>query len=481
MLTFNRLFQSLRNLVRAQTGNVVITVALVTPMLLVAGGAGIDLIGVAKAKSRLQSAADAAALAAIANGSAAFNVARGASLNVGITEGVNQATAAFNANIQNATGFGTPTVTYTVSRTATDTMTAVVTASADYTLAFGTLLGVASLPVTASSTAQTGLNYYSDFFVMVDVSGSMGLPSDAGEQARFALNNPDERTTYYNTAPSPGCAFACHFPYSSGYAGYSLSREGLANWNVYHYDPTRYVTGACPTTGLSYCYQLRIDAVAIAMDNLVTAARGAESFFHQYRVGVYPFINDVDTSFAPLTNNLTGSGVGAIVPLLPLIPGLLDTGANPTLGSGGTHFDTAMNHMLSSNVIPTGGVGTQANPKNVVFLITDGMQDSQVHYPGGGWTGVAPATIPQASCTAVKNRATLAILYLPYSPLNARAASPGSGDDVAANGVVPNILAQLKLCATSPDLVFTANTTADISSELQTMFTQTITKARVTN
>jgi hypothetical protein len=61
---------------------------------------------------------------------------------------------------------------------------------------------------------------YLDFYLLVDVSGSMGLPSTTtGQNQLIALNT---------VAPDPfpsttqGCNFACHFP---GYHGWTRATQ----------------------------------------------------------------------------------------------------------------------------------------------------------------------------------------------------------------------------------------------------------------
>ena len=60
--------------------------------------------------------------------------------------------------------------------------------------------------MTGSSPSNASLPLYLDFYLMLDVSGSMGLPSTNTEQTRLAAINPDNYRLYPN-----GCIFACHF------------------------------------------------------------------------------------------------------------------------------------------------------------------------------------------------------------------------------------------------------------------------------
>jgi hypothetical protein len=70
-------------------------------------------------------------------------------------------------------------------------------------------MGYSTVSVNGSSTASYTMPTYINFYLMLDVSGSMSFPSTAAEQARLMAVNPD------NLQGSPGypqgCQFACHF------------------------------------------------------------------------------------------------------------------------------------------------------------------------------------------------------------------------------------------------------------------------------
>jgi hypothetical protein len=122
-----------------------------------------------------------------------------------------------------------------------------------------------------------------------------------------------------------------------------------------------------------------------------------------------------------------------------------------------------------------------------VFLVTDGSQDNQTQW-GGSWSGSNHATtIDPSKCATLQNRGiTVAVLYIPYQPIQNPTSFAG-GEDYAVNAILPpqmgppnNIPGQLQACA-SPNFYFTANTPADINSALITMFEQAVNSARVTN
>ena len=73
------------------------------------------------------------------------------------------------------------------------------------------LIGYKTLPISGSSTSSFTLNPYIDFYLMLDVSGSMSMPSTTAEQARLQAVNPDNLCNY-----PTGCTFACHFTAQGG-------------------------------------------------------------------------------------------------------------------------------------------------------------------------------------------------------------------------------------------------------------------------
>jgi hypothetical protein len=408
-------------------------------------------------------------------------------------------------------------------------MTATVSFTAKVPTYFMGVMGFSNTSVSGSSTASYTMPTYINFYLMLDVSGSMSFPSTAAEQARLMAVNPD------NMQGSPGytqgCQFACHFsaqgacaqtaadgnpyqgpipakgtstnPGSGGYCqGFIISRLGTTptsfasgtnnstNGNSVNWNNTPVTS--CSTPGTTSCIQLRADAVGYAVTTLLSTASASEQVTNQYKVGLYPFIQNL-YSEVPLTTNLTGS---TITNAAANLASLLDTGANSNLGSGGTHFENALSSMNS--LITSVGTGAgSSNALPYVFIITDGSQDYQTQWAGNwssqNWssTSAVPyqnssAVIPPNSvtstdyCTNIKNRGiTIAILYIPYQPIQ----DPSTifdNEDGYANANIPNIPTALQTCA-STNFFYTANTPADINSALLSMFQQAVNTAHITN
>jgi Flp pilus assembly protein TadG len=511
-------------------GNVAVITALCALPLIAAVGCVIDYTTATLVKTKLQAAADAAALATVSVNSSVVTTAKSMSSGGTVSGGSTFATNFFNANLSGApanVGYTnlSPSSTVTLSGTK---MTANVSFTAKVPTYFMGVMGFSNVSVSGSSTASYTMPTYVNFYLMLDVSGSMSFPSTAAEQARLMAVNPDNLQG--NPGYPQGCQFACHFsaqgacgqtsssnpyqgpippagaatnPGSGGYCqGFIISRLGTTptsfasgsnnktNGNNVNWNGTQVTS--CPTAGTTSCIQLRADAVGYAVTTLLSTASKAEQVTNQYQVGLYPFIQNL-YSYVPLTTNLTGS---TITNAASSLASLLDTGTNSNLGSGGTHFENVLPSMNS--LITSVGTGTgSSNALPYIFIITDGSQDYQTQWQGNwgsqNWssTGAVPyqnssAVIPPNSvtttdyCTTIKKRGiTIAILYIPYQPIQ----DPSTifdDEDGYANNNIPNIPGALQTCA-SPSFFYTANTPADIDSALLAMFQQAVNTAHITN
>jgi Flp pilus assembly protein TadG len=523
---FNKIFSKfvrnaadLRNNTR---GNVAIITALACLPMIAAVGCVIDYTEASMIKTKLQSAADAAALAAISNNSPLIATAKNMTGNGSVSGASTFVQNFFNANLSSApqnVGYTGLTATGTVTKNSTK-LTSTVNFTASVPTTFMGIAGFKTVSISGSSTASYTLSTYIDFYLALDVSGSMGMPSTSSEQTRLMAVNPDNYANY----PS-GCTFACHFkaqgactqssqgqsspastinnpppgqkmsgsyipnPNPGGYCqGYTISRLGTTTATINGKSYTVVNWGAnpgvssCPTPGTSACIQLRLDAVGYAVSQLLTTAAQAEAqtgISNQYRIGLYPFIED-SYAYFPLTTNITATGSGSLSNSASQLATLLDTGQNSSLGSGGTHIDTSLSDI--NNMITSVGTGSSStNPLPYVFLVTDGSQDPQKYW-NGSWSGSNHATtLDTTICTTMKNRGiTVAVLYIPYVTISPVNSSFANDEDDYANWNIPNIPGSLKSCA-SPSFFYTASTPADINNALTQMFQQAVSTAHITN
>jgi Flp pilus assembly protein TadG len=510
-------------------GNVAIICALCAIPLVSAVGCVIDYSMASTVRTKLQAAADAASLATVSVNSPIITTAKNMSGNGSITSGSTYAQNFFDAE---TSAYSSASATATVTKTGT-----VITASVSFSYPVSTyfmgIVGYPSMTVTGSSTASYTLPTYINFYLMLDVSGSMGMPSTTAEQARLQAVDPDNMGEY----PS-GCTLACHFTAQGacgqgnqgpipamgkstnqspgGYCqGFIISRlgttpvsftAGTTNTNNGNYvNWTNTQVSSCSTAGTTSCIQLRLDAVGYAVNALLAQASTTETndnVTSQFQVGLFPFIQNLCTASANssnscsvgLTTNLTGA---TITNFAAELANLLDTGQNSTLGSGGTHFENALSSINSFiTSVGTGASSSSALP--YVFIVTDGSQDYQTQWNGNwssqNWsanstvpyqnsaTVITPNTVTSADyCTTMKKRGiTVAVLYIPYQTIQNANASFASNEDGYANANIPFIPGALQTCA-SPNFFYTATTPADIQNALITMFEQAVSTAHVTN
>ena len=448
---------------RNRRANVAIITALSAIPLVSAVGCAIDYSYASMIKTKLQAAADAATLATVSNNSPVVTTAKAMSGSGTVSGGSTYAQNFFGSDTQ---AFSGVTDNATVSKSGMG-VTAMLTFSYSVPTFFIRVIpGFNNITVSGSSTASFTLPTYINFYLMLDVSGSMSFPSTPAEQARLMAVNPD------NNLGSPGypqgCQFACHFqaqgacgqsspsnpyqgpipavghkyggsyipnPSPGGYCqGFTISRlgttptsfsSGTNATNGGNVNWTNTPVSSCPTAGTTSCIQLQADAVGYAVNALLTQANTTETetgISNQFQIGLFPFIQYLCTSSAGSSNScsvgLTSSITtgSTIANFATTLASLLDTGQNATLGSGGTHFENALPEM--NTFITSVGTGTSSsNALPYVFIITDGSQDYQ-YQSGGGWgsqnysasTNVpfqnSATTLPQNPATGARNDQT---------------------------------------------------------------------------
>jgi Flp pilus assembly protein TadG len=544
MLTTIRKTQALRTRLQVlissflanRRGNVAVITALSALPIVSAIGCAVDYSMATTIKTKLQAAADAATLAAVSANSPLVATAKTMTGNGAVSNGATYTQNFFDSNLSSSpanTGYNSSTRTATVAKSGT-TITATLSFTATVPTFFLGILSHPTISLTGQSTSSYTLPSYIDFYLMLDVSGSMGMPSTSAEMTRLQSVNPDNLNGGY----PGGCTFACHFtaqgactqssqgptpavgkatnPSPGGYCqGFIISRlgttpssitSGTNSTNGNKVNWTNPQVSSCANPGTTSCIQLRLDAVGYAVNALLTTANNTEAqdgITNQFRVGLYPFIqnlcyanvNSSSSCSVGLTTNLTGSTINNFATTLA---SLLDTGQNSTLGSGGTHFENALNTM-NKNVIPNPvGTGTSSAPLPYLFIVTDGSQDYQTQR-SGNWSSQnwsATSTVPYQNsatvippntvtgtdyCTTLKNRGvTIAILYIPYQTIINANASFADNEDGYANNNIPKIAPALQACA-STNFFYTANSPTDIQNALIAMFQQAVSTAHVSN
>jgi Flp pilus assembly protein TadG len=388
---------------RDKKANIAVIFGIAIIPILTALGCAVDYSLATRLKAKLQAAADAASVAAIAKNSLGYIQA--SSMTSDGTVSADDALNVFNGIMSKTTGYTNVTApTATITKTGIK-LTSNVQFSAAMPTTFLSAVGFKTISVSGSSTSTALLPPYLDFYLMLDVSGSMGLPSTDAEQTRLAAVNPDDFSVYPN-----GCTFACHFqtnacsnpavgqkvnpqgvlyPVNSAYPtnnyclGYAISRlsqsgyqsllQTSSNYPMRKQElkpailsglsatltpgaPNSLITGnskslpnsltpvtSCPTAGTDACIQLRADAVGYALTQLFQTAKDDQKVTDQFHIGLYPFVQKLYEYFK-LTNSFDPSQTntpGTINYAAANLATLLDTGNNSNLGSGGTHFENA--------------------------------------------------------------------------------------------------------------------------------------------
>ncbi|CCE11472.1 conserved exported hypothetical protein [Bradyrhizobium sp. STM 3843] len=513
--TLNRPMALIARFRRDSNGNIAVIFAMALLPILIAIGCATDYSMAMRIKIKLQSAADAASIASIAVNSAGYLAAMSMTSDGPVSAGATEADNIFNGNAATGTGFTLVSKKSTVTKTGA-TLSSQVPFTANVPTTFLSVIGYKTLTVSGSSSSSTTLPLYLDFYLTLDVSGSMGLPSTDKEAQRMQAISPDN----YRQYPT-GCTLACHFsPQNSactdsgtqGYPtnnyclGYAISRVSQSGYKALLTTnrsnpmgvqlPSSVVSGLpdslysklstvanCPTDGTDACIQLRLDAVGYAVNQLFVTANNTRKITNQFRIGLYPFIRYL-YSYFPLTSSINGSTTdpSSINYAAANLASLLDTNTNANLGSGGTHIDTALSS-INSLIVSVGDGTATNNTLPYVFLVTDGAQDPQVKgVPNGSWSGSNHATVidPATSCTPLKKRGIIiSVLYIPYQKINPVNASFAGDEDDYANNNIPNIPTSLQNCA-SPGFFYTANTPADITAALNTMFNHAVAEAHLT-
>jgi len=541
------LLQAIRGFGTDRRGNIAVIFALALLPVMAAIGCVIDYSMASRIKAKLQSAADAASVAAIAQKSPGYNAAVLMSGDGPVPDAVTDANKIFDLNMGTVPGYTNLVRNATVTKTGIQ-LTSRIDFSANVPVSFLGVLAALGGPryqnirVAGSANSSASLATYLDFYLLLDVSGSMGLPSTTAEAARFQQINPDNFVQY-----PTGCTLACHFaPQNSacvdpgksnstqgyptnGYClGYAISRvspsrfqnllvlqnpqgkypyknstSGSPNYQKYQQLPSSMVSGlpgslntdptyglpavaSCPDDGTDNCIQLRLDAVGSAVNALLLRANSLVKVTDQFKIGLYPFITDIDENYAPLTADI--NSLSTINYQATQLATQLDNNLNANLGSGGTHIDNAL-HSLNSLIKNVGNGNSAANRKPFVFLVTDGAQDNQYKdVPNGNWHGSNHATVltdrandyPSICSTMTGRQIIVAVLYIPYQEINPVNTSFAGNEDTYANDNIDNIPASLRACA-SPDFFFTANSPADITKALNAMFSQSLVTAHITN
>ena len=425
--------------------------------LTIATGMGIDYAKAARLQTKLNAIADAAALAAVTQpmmkktrydaALAAGNMFYYQAQNTAGAIFPPLATISYTDNGTTLTGSnGVVTVTVTDTYAAGVKRTASISYTAQSINSFGSILGMATIPVGGTSSTQAKTAPDIDFYIMLDTSPSMALPATSAGLTQL-------------TSLTGGCAFACH---ESDPAGDGMTTKNSKGVVIDYYQVARNASIA-----------LRVDRAISAVQDMATSAKSyGTTNDAAYRMSVSTF--NVGTNFstiAPLNSNLaTVSTQAGTASVLSVYRNNYLTSSNFN-NDQNTDFTTAFARMMTlMPVLPGQGSGISPDtPQAMLYIITDGMRDED---NGGRQLG----PIPTAQCDAIKARGIrIAILYTTYLP-------ESLSDSWSQSNVAPKLpsVSPALLACSSPGLFQEVTTDGDITAALNTLFQQGIATARVT-
>jgi Flp pilus assembly protein TadG len=404
--TVARLLTEMRSILACRRGQVAIIFAFAVTMLFVAVGMGIDLWQAYAVKARLQSAVDAAALAIASTDRTQFTDAQ---LQQRVQDYV-------TANYPTA-ALGTPDPTGPKLSYGANVNIINVSDTASVPTTFMRVVGVNTLSVSATGQAKAAWPNI-DFYLLLDSSPSMAIP--ATQAGIDLMINKTKGANQQENNDGKGCAFACHEtkPFNE-WGGKGLGNinqnTGLVDQNLDNY-------GLAKQLGIT----LRIDNLRKAAQDLMTTAQNTEAQYNltnAYRMAIYTFdvaFNTIQTLTTDLSAAQTAAGNIQMLVMCQNNVTLIN-GTCTNNGDADTDYDNAMTNINAT--MPAPGHGTKSpgdTPKEILFLVTDGVEDEKVASCTTSATVDCSGTRQESVmdpgwCKTMKDRGiVIAVLYTEY-------------------------------------------------------------------
>ena len=434
-----------------RSGNFAITFALLAPVLVLSIGLGLDFLNGLAFKTRWDTAADAASLAAVQTAldytktNAALLSADQLSTNA-VAAGQAAGLKAFAANAGPSQSLyqAAPAIDITASGL---TFTATTTYTAKIGAAFGSLAGVNWLNLNGKAVATATGKTYINYYFIVDSSNSMGIGATSQDMAALFART---QALGYVENKQKGCVFGCHVPsMKSPGVPYQYSNEYVAH------NLGSYIT-------------LRIDAAKSAMQSVVQAAAKATNSDGSIKFAIYtmqqdPFSGTLLNGIASLTSDYTK--------LKSAIDGISLGNNDGSVGYGDSNFSASLSQFQSVlKNAPSGNGSSPSAPLNYVFIITDGLSDTySTSCPSTHCTSAFDAGI----CTSIKSNATVGVVYTTYLPIYRNNDQSQGLDNNYVNlvqPVQPQIEPNLRSCASSAKYYYEATDGPAILSAMNALF-----------
>ncbi|MGV7218397.1 TadE/TadG family type IV pilus assembly protein [Bradyrhizobium sp. UFLA05-112] len=403
--------RSVLRFARDRKANIAVITALAMVPIVFLLGMTLDFTQALRKKAQLDAAADAAAIAAV----------RPAMLMQTSTVASATASAIFMSTANSlAPGLTTtPTPTITVTDVGLKRTVSVSYSTASINNFPAVLMNTASWPINGSATAQAASAPNMNFYLLMDDSPSMGIGATTADISNLITYTASK---YQSAKASQNCGFACH------------------QTNIAHDGGTQDNLAIARFRNIT----LRIDLVTSAVNQLLNTwsncpQSGVSGGVMQcmsalnnttYNAALYTFDLGLNALATLTTPTLAGAQVSNIALMPVAYQNCVVTTTNCKTDNG-TDIAGALTNL--NKIMPTPGLGSNASgdtPQEVVFLVTDGVEDKIV----SGASACPNASLASNNrcqqpldttiCTTIKNKGIkIAILYTEYLQLIASAST----------------------------------------------------------
>ena len=418
----------MRRFLKNRSGNFGILLAILLVPIIGAAGLALDYSNALSVKARIQGAADAAALAAVAESSAGVKQAVSMAGDGEVPIGVSDAVTFFKAQLENDSDFQLDEIAAKVVKK-NGRLYSVIDYRATVATTLSRVLGQDLIKVVGQAIVEYQTEVYRDFFLLLDNTPSMGVGATPSDVAKMVANTSDD------------CAFACH-----------IVKNGVEDKNSYY--------NLAKSLGVT----TRINVVAQAAAALMDTAKDSRKNSNQYRMGVYTFGEKAEDTkllevVAPTTDLSKVKTKAGEVDLMSIPKQGYDNDQQ-------TDFDRALTQIADK--MGAAGTGlTASSPEKIIFFVSDGVGDS---YKPANCTkkltgGRCQEPIDVSYCTALKDKGfRIAVLYTTYLPL-----PTNNWYNTWIKPFQDEIPERMKACA-SPDLFFEVSPSEGISEAMTTLF-----------
>lgn len=418
----------MRRFLADRSGNFAILLAILLVPVIGAAGLALDYSNALSVKTRIQGAADAAALAAVAESSPSVKQAFAMSDDGEVPLGVADAITFFKAQFESDPEFTLDEIAAKVVKK-DGRLYSIVDYRATVKTTLSRILGKDLISVVGQAIVEYQTEIYRDFFLLLDNTPSMGVGATPADVAKMVASTPDN------------CAFACH-----------IVKNGVEDKNSYY--------NLAKALGVT----TRINVVAQAAAALMDTAKDSRKNSNQYRMAVYSFGEKAeDTKLLEVVSPTTDLGKAKSAAAKVELMSIPKQGYN---NDQQTDFDRAFTQVAEK--MGTAGSGmTASSPEKILFFVSDGVGDS---YKPANCTkkltgGRCQEPIDIQYCDLLKSKGyRIAVLYTTYLPLPT--------NDWYKNWIRPfqnEIPQRMKACA-SPDLFFEVSPSEGISDAMTTLF-----------